>query len=234
VSIYTLKDRTIRMYKYDAFYGADNELGKNLAQSTQTSSNFFNRFFPSGVNPLNIVMNPFGVPTQALGLQTAEQYAIAKGYDILTFKAVESINISYKAAIAVEQGLIRSFIQPWYIEPAVIKISGTSYLGCFFDISNADKDIEKIYKFFNDRLCEGGTKAAPGDKKEVALDIVNNPVRTDRFVGHITSFDFEEKVDKPYLLTYNIEFVGKPDVDRIYEVAVNEAEKDKATVQKGD
>jgi hypothetical protein len=117
------------------------------------------------------------------------------------------IRITYESGIAVESGLVVAFIQPWYIKPVSIEISGHSYLGAFQYISKDDKQIEDIYNLYLNSLKEiEFTK----EKRVFGIEIANNPSGTDRFIGYITKFFFTESIENPYLLNYELNFVGKP------------------------
>ena len=131
--------------------------------------------------------------------------------EILSFKYVQKIDITSAAAIAIENGLVLSFIQPWFIEPASIKIVGSSYLGAYDSISNEDKDVENIMSFFNSCLSPYNyTTGTSGNKAPIELTMENNPSNTKVYIGYIKQFEFNENVEKAYLLDYTIDFVGRP------------------------
>ena len=138
-----------------------------------------------------------------------------------------SISFSYAADIAVEMGIGRAFIQPWYIKPTEIKIQGTSYLGAFPFIQKRDDDVATVYAMYLKSLNEFSHRTMPGDKTLFRLQVANNPMNTDIFYGYIRKFDFKETQDKPYVLEYDIEFVGKPRLQKVSENSSMQATKDK-------
>ena len=56
---------------------------------------------------------------------------------------------------------------------------------------------------FSNRLGPSGTK------ERVILEISNNPDGSARFIGYIKDFSITEEVKKPYILDYELTFIGK-------------------------
>ena len=200
------------MYPYDASITVDKQQKNFLSFSkekglTTTQPSFFGKFFPV-----------FTAPMKTIGL-SADELAIE---NIITFKEVSKISFDFRNAVALENGLTKSLLQPWYIEPAAIHISGASYLGAWFDISNEDTDVEDFYRMFTDNFAE-----ITGNRNVIVLEVVNNPKNTDRFYGYIQSFNFSEDVSQPYVLKYEIDYIGKPEFDSVKNDAISGISKDK-------
>lgn len=128
----------------------------------------------------------------------------------LTLSGVNKITFNFSADIAVEMGIGMAIIQPWYMKPAEISIVGHSYLGAFPLVQRRDYDVENIYNNMLQSLNEFSSTTAPGNRNRFQLSIANNPANADKFIGYIRKFDFSESVERPYLLDYTIDFVGKP------------------------
>jgi len=141
---------------------------------------------------------------------------------------VNSISFSFESTIAMEPGVSMAFMQPWYIKPASISVKGHSSLGAFQYISKDDKQIEDIYKIYVGALQElKFTK----DSRVFELDIANNPQGTDKFMGYITKFDFTEEIDVPFLIKYDLSFIGKPIVQAKQDQAFKNAISDQAILK---
>ena len=197
--IFNLKDRTIRLIEVTNVVSVDKKeiaFDTFISQYNLSAKNreTFENFFPV-------------VPSVFSNISGSKEF--------LELKEVKSIKLSYSADIAVETGIAVAFIQPWYIKPVNISIQGSSYIGAYPYISKEDVDIELIYEKFYNTLAE-----SKGNKNQIMLEIVNNPKKTDRFRGYISSFDFNESVEKPFMLDYDITFLGKPDL----KFAIDEGE----------
>ena len=121
-----------------------------------------------------------------------------------------SIDIGFSADVAVESGLETSYMQAWFIKPIPITIKGTSYIGAYTGLARADRDAKGILQKFrrsqNDFSDIGGK---PGNSARLLLELLGMPYGMSRFLGHITSFNITESVDKVYLLNYTLSFVGR-------------------------
>ncbi len=130
----------------------------------------------------------------------------------LTLTGPQSIRFGYSVDVAIEKGLFTSFMQPWFIAPIEIEIMGESYIGTFPVISKADADISGVLEMLHTVANDfSGINGTPADAdKAVLLEIRNNPRVAKSYLGFLRKFEFGEKVENPYLLDYNIGFVGIP------------------------
>jgi hypothetical protein len=128
----------------------------------------------------------------------------------LILKGPTSLNAGFSAGIADEAGLATTFLEAWFIRNSPIKIKGESYLGTFAGLSVSDKDASGLLKLFYTSLRDFSNHlGAPGTKERFILEIANNPEGSARFIGFIRDFNFTEDVKKPYILDYDLEFIGK-------------------------
>jgi hypothetical protein len=187
-----VKDRTISLtLEKDLVADSANGTGQQLRKPAQS---FTDKFIPTSGLIGAVARNVFGKIDPTLKLV-----------------GPMSIDLSYEADVAVEQGLFTSFIQPWFVKPVRISIKGESYLGAYTLISRGDKDVERSLdklmtslNDFSDRVGQAGNKS------RVLLEIRNNPRGSRRFWGYINRLNFGENVATPFILNYEIGFVGRP------------------------
>lgn len=130
----------------------------------------------------------------------------------LTLVGTMSTHMSYSAEVATEMGLFTSFMKPWFLKPVEIDISGESYLGTFPGISNNDTDIKSILEMFHQVANDFTNLHGPQGitDKAVLIEFNNNPDIAGGYMGFLKSFEFGEKVEDPYTLSYRIGFIGRP------------------------
>ena len=210
MAIFNLKDRAVRFSEQTGAPTKDTGLitFSSTNRLTLTSRESFSNFFP--VIP-SIISDIFGI-----------QLVIA---NTLELKEVKNLKFSYSAEIAQEYGIQVAFLQPWYIKPVTITMQGTSYIGFVPYISVTDDDVAQIYKRMKNTLGEI-VNGKGGNKNKILLEIVNNPKDTDRFLGWFSNFDFTENIEKPFLLDYDITFIGKPDISTASNAANSSANID--------
>jgi len=211
MSLLSLKDRTVRIIVNKA--SKEDEAFKKSVENYQLETKkreMFEKFFPV-------------VPSSTLRTLPGE---LTKDLIVLELKEVKSIKLSYSADITVEFGISVAFIQPWYIKPVEISITGSSYIGAYPYIANADADIDELYKIFKNNLME-----ITGNRRLLLLEIVNNPNDTDRFFGYFSKLDFGEDVSKPYILDYDLTFIGASDMKHSNEEGKEGASQDKKRVK---
>lgn len=187
-----VKERTISLtLESDLVKDSTNGSGTNLQRPSQS---FTDRFIPTSGLVGAVARNVMG-------------NALTKTLNLV---GPMSIDFSYDADVAVEQGLFTSYIQPWFVKPVTIEIKGESYLGTYPVISRADKDVEnvltKLLKSLNDFSDRVGS---PGNKDRVLLEVRSNPRNARRFFGYLRHFSFGENVNTPFILNYGISFVGR-------------------------
>lgn len=196
MSLFTLKDRTVRMYSYTdstlASVATEKEFKEQRGKELTYQKGFnLKAFFPAFV-------------TQPITFNTDKN----KVQDLVELKEVKKIGFDFNMNLGVELGISRAFLQPWFMEPAKISIEGASYIGAFNGLDTAtDDDVQQTYNLFIRRFAE-----LKGDRRQIVLEVVNNPQDAQRFIGYITRFTFDESVDNPYILNYQISFQGKPDI----------------------
>jgi hypothetical protein len=186
-----VKDRTISLtLEKDLKSDATNGTGQALLKPSQS---FTDKFLPSSGLAGAVARNVFGAISPTLKLV-----------------GPMSIDFNYEADVAVEPGLFTSYIQPWFVKPVQISIKGESYLGTYTLISRADRDVEdalsKLMSSLNDFSERVGS---PGNKSRVLLEIKNNPRGARRFLGYVRHLSFGENVSTPFILNYEIGFVGR-------------------------
>lgn len=186
-----VKDRTISLtLEKDLVSDAANGTGQAL---TKPSQSFTDKFIPSSGLTGAVARNVFGKISPTLNLV-----------------GPMSIDFTYEADVAVEQGLFTSYIQPWFVKPVTINIKGESYLGTYVLISRADRDVEKSLDKLMTSLNDFSDRVGqPGDKSRVLLEIKNNPRGARRFWGYIRHLNFGENVANPFILNYDLSFVGR-------------------------
>jgi hypothetical protein len=197
MGLFTLRDRTVRLYTYQEVQK------KNPEPRTDSGISF------------SVIKNFFPV------LSTANSLTTNVPAGAILFKEVSSISFDFTIGVGVDKGISRSFLQPWYMEPAKISLNGASYIGAFEDISNPDTDVEDTYNLILQHFAE-----IRGHKKKMTMDIANNPKYASKFNGYVTAFNFAESKDNPYILKYSITFTGKPDIDSSFFNGSNAAKQD--------
>lgn len=169
---------------------ATNGTGQNLLKPSQS---FTDKFIPSNGLIGAVARDVFGKVDPTLKLV-----------------GPMSIDFSYDADVAVEPGLFTSYIQPWFVKPVSISIKGESYLGTYVLISRADKDVESALDKLTTSLNDFSDRVgSAGDKSRVLLEIKNNPRGARRFLGYIKHLSFGENVQTPFILNYEIGFIGR-------------------------
>ncbi len=128
------------------------------------------------------------------------------------------MSFDYDAGVAEEPGIFTSHLQGWYIRPVAISIKGESYLGTYTGVSRSDADIknliDKFRKQLNDFTPRYGTA---GTQERVQIEFANNPGGGRKFLGYIKKFNFSESVTSPYMLPYELAFIGRNvDGENIY------------------
>lgn len=186
--LFPVKDRTIRLTLETR--------GQNgAAQNTAASQpRFVSQFIPnSGL---------LGGIVSASGIRTVDSTVDLVG--------PTSIGIDYDADVAAEPGLYTSFIQPWFIKPVRISITGTSYIGVYAGLARADRDAKNILDKFkrsqNDYVDLGGK---PGNAARVLIELSGMPRGMSRFLGYIESFGVKDNIDTVGLLGYTLNIVGR-------------------------
>ena len=128
----------------------------------------------------------------------------------ITLVGPTRMNVALTANIADESGIASTFLEPWQINNVPVKISGESYLGAFEALSVSDNDAPDILSMFYTALRDFSSRlGAAGTKERVVLEISNNPEGSARFIGYIKEFSISEDVKKPYILDYELTFLGK-------------------------
>jgi len=129
----------------------------------------------------------------------------------ILLKGPTSFNADFSADVADEQGLQNSFLQPWYIKNIPIEIRGESYLGMYDLLSVSDRDAKDVLNMFTTSLRAFSSQfGVPGTKERVVLEISNNPLGAERFIGFIRGFKIGEDVRKGYILDYDLRYIGIP------------------------
>jgi len=201
MGLYTLRDRTVRLYTYQEVQNNGQKESDAASANRSLLFHAIKNFFPA--------------------LSTANSLASDAPAGAILFKEVSSISFDFTIGVGVDKGISRSFLQPWYMEPAKISLSGASYIGAFEDISNPDTDVEDTYNLILQHFAE-----IKGHKKKMTMDIANNPKYATKFNGYITAFNFAESKDNPYILKYSITFTGKPDINDAFFNGSNAAKQD--------
>lgn len=143
--------------------------------------------------------------------------------DFLELKGVTDIRFEFNSDVAVEAGLEIAFIQPWYIKPANISISGHSYIGAYQYLSKTDNDIADFFQKYSALQDE---KTLSTTAQRFKLEIINNPTNLSKYYGFITKLDFRESQDNPYMLFYNINFVGVLESNFAVSMALRRSDSD--------
>jgi hypothetical protein len=129
---------------------------------------------------------------------------------VITLVGPTAMSVELDANIGNESGVATTFLQPWQINNVPVKIKGESYLGAFDAVSVGDGDASGILNLFYTALRDFSSRLGPqGTKERVILEISNNPSGSSRFLGFIKNFTISEDVKKPYILEYELTFIGK-------------------------
>jgi hypothetical protein len=186
--LFPVKDRTIRLT-------LENRSPSGIPQATNASQpRFISQFIPNSGLLGGIVANtPLG--------------GVNKTLDLV---GPTSIDINYSSDVGAEPGLFTSFLQPWFIKPVNITISGTSYIGAYSGMARVDRDakgiLERFMKAQNDFSDLGGN---PGTSQRILIEFTGMPRGMSRFLGYITSLSIKEGIDRAYLLGYTMSFIGR-------------------------
>lgn len=128
----------------------------------------------------------------------------------LTLVGPTAIDIGFEAGVAEEMGLFTSFLQPWFIKPVQVTIKGESYLGTYAVASRGDKDAQNLLAKFKRSLNDFSPMVGtPGTQERAYLDIGNNPIGMKKFFGYIKRLTFSEQISNPYMIGYEMSFVGR-------------------------
>jgi len=187
-----IKDRTISLTLESDI--KENSTNSNSTVLRKPSQSFTDKFIPSS----------------GIAGAVARKVLNLKPDPTLRLVGPMAIDFTYEAEVAVEDGLFTSYIQPWFVKPVSISIRGESYLGTYTLISRADKDVESALKKMLESLNDFSARVGhPGTKSRVLLEIRNNPRNARRFLGYIRRLNFGENVSTPFILNYEIGFVGR-------------------------
>jgi len=188
--LFPVKDRTIRLTLEKVTKDGSSQA------TTASQPRFISQFIPNSGVLGGIVANLGKSPVEAT----------------LDLVGPVSIDINHSAAVAAEPGLFTSFLQPWFIKPVTVTITGTSYIGAYSGMARADRDakglLEKFRSSQNDFIDLGGGK--PGSGRRILLELTGLPRGLSRFIGYMTDLNFKEGIQTAYLLNYTMSFVGRP------------------------
>ena len=187
--LFPLKDRTITLTMEKDLP----KQGQVQAQLAKYASTFQQRFIPS--------TGPAGAAAAVLGIKSKALVLVGPAY----------MGFDHDAGVAEEEGIFTSHLQGWYIKPVQISIRGESYLGTYTGVSRSDGDVQNILADFRRQLTDFTPKyGTPGTQERIQIEISNNPLGTTKFLGFIKKFNFSEVITSPYMLPYELSFVGRP------------------------
>jgi hypothetical protein len=209
--LFPVKDRTISLTMESDLP----QQGEVQSQLSKYAKNFAQKFIPS--------TGPAGAAANALGLASKTLKLVGPAY----------MNFDFDAAVAEEPGPFTSHLQGWYIRPVVVSIKGESYLGTYTGVSRSDGDIKKLLEKFKQQLTDFTPRyGTPGTQERVQIEIANNPPGSRKFFGYIKHLSFSEAITSPYLLPYDLTFIGR-NVDNL-QIAQGSAYGAQALKQAGD
>lgn len=186
--LFPLKDRTISLT-------LERDLprqGEVQSQLAKYASDFSQRFIPS--------TGPAGAAAKALGASQKVLRLVGPNY----------MSFDFDAAVAEEAGPFTSHLQPWYIKPVVVSIKGESYLGTYAGVSRSDADVKNLLDKFKKQLTDFTPRfGTPGTQERIQIEIASNPQGSRKFLGYIRRFSFSESINNPYMLPYEMVFVGR-------------------------
>ena len=142
-------------------------------------------------------------------------------YTGICLPIVTSIRITHGIAVGKVFGLTRNVMQPWHAELVTIDLQGSSYIGAFKEIgqsenlythqtygergtfSNTWNQIVSIFLQYQDNLIDISHLYS---NEPLKFEIQNDPGQP--YNGFIESIDGSENISKPFIIDYNIKFIG--------------------------
>jgi len=169
-------------------------------------------------------------------------------YTGIRLPIVTSIRITHGIAIGKVFGLTRNVMQPWHAELVTIDLQGSSYIGAFQALinkktgyredlythqtygergtfSNTWNQIISIFLQYQDNLIDISHLYS---NEPLRFEIQNDPGQP--YNGFIESIDGSENVSKPFIIDYNIKFIGTSSASYNKKKAEKAAAEDTAKV----
>jgi len=61
-----------------------------------------------------------------------------------TLRGIDRVSFSLDVSVGTAQGIAANFIHPWFIKPVTVSLSGSSYIGTFYNVKDAvTTDLDK-------------------------------------------------------------------------------------------
>ena len=141
--------------------------------------------------------------------------------DFLELVEVTTFDVQSSAGTAISMGVKRGVIQPWYFGPYSINVVGKSYIGAYADNrinygrdENAGRLIEYT-QMIKDSFLNGDSSILGNPSGiRVILSCIDPATPSffgisSQYEGFIDDIKYTESEDLPYMLTYNVKFVGE-------------------------
>jgi len=142
-------------------------------------------------------------------------------YTGICLPIVTSIRITHGIAVGKVFGLTRNVMQPWHAELVTIDLQGSSYIGAFKEIGQSENlynhqnygefgsvknDWNQIVSVFLQYQRNLINITIPFSSDFLEFFIIGDPGSP--YNGYIESIDGSENISKPFIIDYNIKFVG--------------------------